>query len=481
MRKTWVVVMTAVLVATFTLPAKAEISFFGQSRVIPTYYSDFDFNNKGGDFPALNEGGFVSGESIRGELRLGFNASGEKWKVNMILEGDMTFDKNNGDRSFYTNATDQVNTNPGNAALLNPNAGGEFGIERVELSYTFAPWLELATGWPITAADIGSGGLLYGDDHPMIQLRGRPTENVKYELTYLSIQNLDKINVVDSSLTNDWRAYYLKVSPTFGVGAGKLTVSPIVLFSDNRQRNASVWYYGAELLGQFGMFKPYAEFIYADGEFRGTSLDISSYAYFAGLEAAVSKVFNPYVAYRFTQGDNNRNDTDVKGFVGITDIGRFTSLLGMDGNILGEHLVAPAGAVSYQSPLYSYSPDRAVGGNLYGGIGNGSSGNNPGQRLIALGSKGDISSALAYKTQVFMIWYDQVGNLTVGAGKSVTSVDKYAGTTFDLQLKYAFSKNFSATYIYSGFFPGDGIKDQLPATADDTWASVNTLQLAWAY
>ena len=44
----------------------------------------------------------------------------------------------------------------------------------------------------------------------------------------------------------------------------------------------------------------------------------------------------------------------------VITIGRFTPLLGMDGNILGEHLAS--GASIYNSPLYSFSPDRAVGG-----------------------------------------------------------------------------------------------------------------------
>jgi hypothetical protein len=63
----------------------------------------------------------------------------------------------------------------------------------------------------------------------------------------------------------------------------------------------------------------------------------------------------------------------------------------------------------------------------------------------------------------------------------VTEVDDYAGTTFDLQLKYDFSKNFSTTFIYSAFVPGDGIKQQLATTADDTFAQLGTLQLAWTY
>ena len=514
MKKRWIVLLALILVAAFALPAAAEIKFFGTARVMPTYYSNFDFNDNGGDFTALNEGGFVSGESIRGELRLGWEASGEKWKINMIAETDVTYDKNNGDRSFYLNATDIFNTN-GN--LAPPNAGGEFGIERVELVYTFFPWLELATGWPITAADMGSGGLLYGDDHPMIQLRGRPTENLKYELTYLSIQNLDKIQTVDSPLTNDWRVYYLKVSPTIDTGAGKLTVSPIVMLSDNRvteavgvvagqggltftpngRPSASVRYYGVELLGQIGPIKPSAEFIYADGKLRPTATsvekDIKSYAAFAAVELPVSKAFNPYVAVRYTKGDDNSSDNDVEGFVGVTDIARFTPVMGMDGNILGEHLAVlpgsgPRGTASYGAPLYGYAPERfnrraGVPGEFYGGIGNLGSGNNPGQRVIAAGAKGEVSPALSYKAQVFLIWYDKTGNLNFKPG-TTERVDKYAGTTADLLLKYAFSKNFSATYIGSVFVPGDGIKDQVKAldpNADDTFAMLHTMQLAWSY
>jgi hypothetical protein len=146
----------------------------------------------------------------------------------------------------------------------------------------------------------------------------------------------------------------------------------------------------------------------------------------------------------------------------------------MDGNILGEHMTAGA---YYNAPLYSYAPERAVGGNTYGGIGNLASGNNPGSMILAVGAKGAISEQFSYKAQVFGIWFDETNNL----GAVGTSVDDYAGTTFDLQLKYDFSKNFSATYIGSVFLPGDGIKDQQPAGADDTFASVNTLQLVWTY
>jgi hypothetical protein len=477
MRKGFVVLLAAVLVVAFALPAMADVSFFGTARVVPTYFRNFDFDSQRADVATLVEGGFVSGEHIRGELRLGWKAGGDKWKVMMIAESDLVYNKNNADRSFYTSS--QVPAT-GSATAV-PNAGAEFGIERAEFSYAFAPAFELFTGWPISAVDIGTGGLLYGDDHPIIGVRGKVTDNFKYQLVYVAIQNSPVIGASTSSLTGDWRAYFLKPDISFGAGSVKATLSPILLFSDNRDKAAKIFYYGLEGIGQFGIIKPSFEVIVADGEFRTTPVkNIKSYAAFAGVEAAVSKTVNPYVAFRYTKGDDNISDTDVEGFVGITDIGRFTPLMGMDGNILGEHL---SSGVFYNSPLYSYAPDRANGGsaaNNYGGIGNASSGNNPGSKIIAFGVKGAVNE-FSYKAQSFLIWFDKTNNLAVGAGKTVPKPDKYAGTTFDLSLKYDFSKNFSANYIFSAFLPGDGIKDQQATTADDTYASLHTLNLVWTY
>lgn len=474
MRKGLVVLLAAVLVAAFALPVMADVSFFGTGRVIPTYFSNFDFDSERPDVATLVEGGFVSGEHVRSELRLGWKAGGDKWKIMMIAESDLIYNKNNADRSFYTSS--QVPAT-GSATAV-PNAGAEFGIERVELSYAFAPAFELFTGWPISAVDIGTGGLLYGDDHPVIGVRGKVTDSFKYQLVYVAIQNSPVIGASTSSLTGDWRAYFLKPEFSIGTGSAKMTLSPILLFSDNRARNAKIAYYGLEGIGQFGIVKPSFEVIAADGEFRGPpTVDIKSYAAFAGVELALSKAVNPYVAFRYTKGDDNSGDTEAEGFVGVTDIGRFSPLMGMDGNILGEHL---SSGVFYNSPLYSFAPDRAVGGNLYGGIGNASSGNNPGSKIIAFGVKGAVND-FSYKAQSFLIWFDKTNNLLVGAGKTASQPDKYAGTTFDLSLKYDFSKNFYANYIFSMFLPGDGIKDQQATTADDTYASLHTLNLVWTY
>jgi len=475
MRKSMVVLFAAVLVAVFAVPAMADISFFGTARVLPTYYSNFDFDDNKPDDVTLNEGGMISGEHIRSELRLGWKAGGDNWKIMMIAESDLIYEKDTVDRSFYFFSEKGDSIVAGREA---PNAGSEFGIERVELNYTFAPALVLSTGWNIRAADIKTGGLLFGDDHPFIELGGKLTENLKYALTYITVQNR-QITEGISPVKDDWRAYMLKLNALVGSGNAKFDLSPFVLYSDNRFRNASVYYYGIEGTGQVGIFKPSFEFVYADGEFRSPStLDIKAYAAFAGVEAAVSKAFNPYVAFRFATGDDNQNDNDVEGFVGITDIGRFTPLMGMDGNILGETLLNPYGNV-----LYSYAPERksTTVSAIYGGIGNGGNGHNPGHMIIAFGSKGAISEPLSYKAQVFLIWYDQTKNIPVGLGKTVTEVDDYAGTTFDLQLSYKFSPNFSTYFIYSTFVPGDGIKDQLATTADDTPAMLASLGLVWTY
>jgi hypothetical protein len=335
--------------------------------------------------------------------------------------------------------------------------------------------LVLSTGWNIRAADIKTGGLLFGDDHPFIELGGKLAENLNYALTYITVNNR-QLTGGASPVFDDWRAYLLKVNADVGSGGAKFTLSPMVLFSDNRLRKASVYYYGFEGTGQIGIFKPSFEFVYADGEFRAPSTtDIKAYAAFGGVEVAVSKALNPYVAVRYATGDDDATDNEAEGFVGITDIARFTPLMGMDGNILGESLGNP-----YGNALYSYAPERKFATNQYGGISNLGSGDNPGHLIVAFGSKGEISPALSYKAQVFAIWYNETNNIA-NVRNPGTEVDDYAGTTVDAQLSYKFSPNFSTYIIGSTFLPGDGIKDQIPAAADDTFAYLASLGLVWTY
>jgi hypothetical protein len=58
--------------------------------------------------------------------------------------------------------------------------------------------LELFAGWPVSAIDIGTGGLLYGDDHPSSASGKSPT--IKYQLV-LSIQNTPVIGAKSLRVT----------------------------------------------------------------------------------------------------------------------------------------------------------------------------------------------------------------------------------------------------------------------------------------
>ena len=489
--KRLLMLVTVLVAVALAAPSWAAIEFFGTAKVKPTYYSNFDFDDSEDDKFIANEAGLAKGGHMRAELRLGWKAQGEKWSVKMITEADVIMQKDTADRSFYSSSEKGYN----------PNTGGEFGIERVELLYKFAPSVELQTGWDIRALDIKSGGLLYGDDHPFIGFRGQLAKTTKYELLYIPIQNMDGINYdpMSSDSENDWNVYTLKINQQ----VGDFNLSPFVAYSDNDSREAQVAYYGLEVTGKAGVFKPSLEIVAAEGEFDD-GRDISSLAAFVGVEMDVCKAFTPYVAFRYTQGDDDASDDDVEGWVGITDIGRFTPMMGMDGGILSEDL-----GQSYGATLYSLSPERAyadgvynqsqfqkvgedgnmvdnktaysaaLAANNYGGISNNGSGDNPGRMVVAIGAKGDLSSLvdkLSYKTQVFMIWYDETDNL-LNKKDPGSDVDDYAGTTFDLQLKYALDPNFSIDYIFGVFVPGNGIEDQY---GDDT-AMTNCLTLSWKY
>jgi hypothetical protein len=130
----------------------AEVSFFGTARVLPTYYSNFDFNDNLPDAQTSNEAGLTMGEHVRAELRLGWKAGGDKWKIFFIAESDLIMEKDTADRSF-TPLRVRGNIPPGTAALEHPTPAAS-SIERVELTYSFTPAFVLATGWNIRAADI---------------------------------------------------------------------------------------------------------------------------------------------------------------------------------------------------------------------------------------------------------------------------------------------------------------------------------------
>ncbi|MBN2233373.1 MAG: hypothetical protein JW781_11240 [Deltaproteobacteria bacterium] len=456
-----------------------DLTLFGSNRVIPAYYRNFDFDDDANDGAILTEGGFGAGYFVRNELRLGFKGTGENWGFQVILEDDIHMTKDNGDRNTYSGYGASPGTKSGS------DFGSEFSVERSKFWYNFGG-VTFTVGWDVKFADIKTGGLVYGDDHPFMSLTGGD-KTLNWDLTMLLVNDTDDIDdAVSGRAPNDfdWYVYMAKVNYTFASGdTNKFTVSPFVALSDLGAAytgfDAQTWYLGLEGYGSFGIFQPSFEIAYANGEIKdgfvadGSDVDVDSWAAFAGLTLALSPQFNPYITCTYQQGDDDPTDDDAEGFVGITNIARYTPY-GMDNSIIYEHF---GGAEGFGAPLYALSTERSTKGNVYGGIGNAGSGNNPGLLFFAAGAKGKIQKA-SYNVRACYLQYDEEDALAVG-------IDDEIGWTVDGQVKYPLSANFYTVFTASYFVAGDGIEDYNEARLGDAYDSedawLTALELGWTW
>ncbi len=473
-----------------------DITLFGSNRVIPSYYRNFDFDDDAKDAVILTEGGFGAGFFVRNEFRMGWKGVGQdgKWGFKVILENDIHMTKDNCDRNTYVGN----GAAPGNG--YSSDFGSEFSVERSNFWYKFGD-VKYSVGWDIKYLDIKTGGLVYADDHPFMALTGGD-KTLNWDLTMMFVNDTDDLNdAISGNAPNDydWYVYYGKLNYTFCVGDdGKFTVSPFIAFSDMGSAaskdgvDSDALYLGFEGHGSFGIFKPSFEIAYVNGEMNDLytnpsdptdidDVDIESWAAFAGLTLALSPEFNPYVTCTWQQGDDDYGDDDAEGWVGITNIARYTPY-GMDGSILYEHF---GGA--YGGPLYALSNERSTTGQRYGGIGGKGSGNNPGLLFLAAGTKGKIQN-VSYHVRVCYLQYDEEkameGALAAEHGVINANVDDEIGWTIDGQLKYAFSKNFYTSLTASYFIVGDGIEDYYESYIpdyDDEDAILTALELGWKW
>ena len=340
-----------------TVSAKkgVDLTLFGTNRFIPTYCSNMsDFDSDKHDGVTLDEGGFYAGFFVRNELRLGFSGKGENFGFRVILETDLHYTKNNVDRNTYTgyghNSSD---------------FGSEFGVERSKFWYDFGP-VKLTTGWDVTWADLKTGGLVYGDDHPFIMLSGKAGDSMDWQLNMLLIEDTDDIFGTNSYRDGDWYTYIAKMNFKFG----GMTVSPFAVLSDMRKDaqgigNVHAYYFGLEAFGKTGIFMPSFEIVgvtgtindaYMNGTVQQDDYDISSFAAFAALKLDLMPEFQPYIGGFYVQGDDDNTDNDAEGFVGITNITRYTPTFGMEGAYIYEHIGG-----QLQSPLYALTPERKGG------------------------------------------------------------------------------------------------------------------------
>jgi len=457
-----------------------DLTLFGSNRFIPTYCSNMnDFDSDKSDLTTLDEGGWGAGFFVRNELRLGFAGKGENMGFRVILENDIHYSKANGDRNTYADYGNHTS-----------DFGGEFSVERSKFWYDFCG-VRFTTGWDVTWADLKTGGLLYGDDHPFIMLSGKAGDMFDWQLNMLLINDADDVEYpagggLDLSgkyRDSDWYAYIAKAN--FKVAG--LTVSPFACFSDMRKGvrhglgNSQAYYGGLEVYGKLGIIQPSFEIVgvtgtindsYKPGTTQEDDYDISSFAAFASVKFDLMPEFQPYIGGYYVQGDDDPTDDDAEGFVGITNITRYTPTFGMEGAYIYEHIYGLG------SPLYALVPERLGSANArYGGIGAGGSGDNPGLIYVGMGATGKIN-AISYKIQTAYMWFEEEDGLTAKGDTKPGGVDDAIGWTIDAQAKYSLTSNVSLSYTISGLLPGDGVED-LKGEDDIAW--ITRAELVWKW
>lgn len=450
-----------------------DISIFGSLKTYPMYSTNVDFNKDDTAMDlTLDENGFMGDDDlgVRSEFRLGFKGSGQNWSFLTILESDLTYDKANTDRGERSNGAEAIER-------ANGMSGNSFGVEKLEFTYDFSQVnmpVILETGWQTKFLDLKSGGVLYGDDHPYIGLKGK-INNVSWELLDLFVyDDIGNVGVTDGDAL-DWNVYTAKIT----VPVAGLNFSPFYAYSDNDKVGATVSYIGAEIYGKVGILIPRAEFVYATGnkETLGTKtdLDISAYAAFASLEADLAPELKPYIGGYYMSGDDDANDEDIEAYNPITNISRYAPTFGMENAIIYKYLPALGS--------HLYANDFAMlggAGTGYGGISDSGSAYSPGMYSLGIGCKGSIDK-LSYKTQFQYFWFAETGALEdLGTYAGGNDIDDQVGWEYDLQLTYHFNKHFSLGNVISYFDPDDAVEDLWGSDYDDG-AFMDTVEMIWKF
>ncbi len=420
------------------------VTLGGQVRVIPTLESNWDFGiasltgrNIGNTH--TNEGGTNKNGYIRTEDRLYFNfARGDLWDVYMALEFDSSFTQQRVDR-----------------ALATQGPFGDFGLERLNASIKL-PWIfsRFNAGWDVYAIDM-EGGLIYGDDDPGFNLKG------KYGLFDWQIGFNKKIegDFIPSptpagfSLTgqdNDRNIYTLRVNfnPVKGWQLGLLyalddlkvrgsvaTTATTPSIASNR--------IGGILKGALGPLRLLGEGVYSVGRADKTGVvnaatrgnyDISAYGIVGDLALNIQELTSlpfpvvPHAGIYYTSGDSNPNDKKLNGYTAIVSLARFGQPFGGENTILMDGN-AVAGSILYGNlpELHgNQSPLLGVGGLTGTGRGD-----NPGWTMggggLTIGpiNVGQVVERITYRTNAYyMRWNESFIPATtppVGLGAATTT------------------------------------------------------------
>lgn len=152
-----------------TTASGVKLDIITQGKFQPTYFGNFDLDSSKEDAATGTSAGAVQvgDEHARAEVRLGVLASGKNWTGKILLENDFALDANSVDRAFR---------------------GERYGLEQAFFTYTFNPAFTLQGGWTFKNLDLASGGLLYGDDHPLFGATGE-TSFGSYDVYWMPIND----------------------------------------------------------------------------------------------------------------------------------------------------------------------------------------------------------------------------------------------------------------------------------------------------
>ena len=546
-----VTLLAIVLAATPLVFAKGEGSFVikaengntyrfgGQMRMIPTCENNWDFGmgeqsvflgSTTVDFRRhTTEAGDVADNYIRTEARLYFNAEDKegKWDFYSALEFDSVVDQNNVDRR-----------------------GRDYGLERLHGSVAI-PGLEQVrfhAGWDIyflDAVDAGAG-FLYGDDDPGFWLTGdfdsiefKAGYHKKLEDNFLSRDEKDYNTGFDPdnvSTKSDNDRDIFSAMLTYNIdddnevrfmglydrmntrtdtrdllGDPAATFPPTPNFgTSNKGADVDTYRLGLLYTGKLGIFEPEFEVAYQGGEandavdefgFELGDYDISAYALYADVAVNLTDVFDfkvmPHVGFMYTSGDDDPDDDDLEGYVGVANAQRFTPRFGGEDTIIGD------GNTLLGTILYGYLPELygnqggsvEFGGVATGGLANGTNGgrgDNPGMTMFGGGITIEPKEYISYRTN--FMWFevneDFAVNSTappaaVGGLDLSTKVDSGTlGQQWSNSLRISLSRNVhifgNATFFWPDEVIEDVTEDVYGKKADDV-AQRYAVALIWRF
>lgn len=398
-------------------------TFGGQTRIIPTTESNWDFGIARGTGRSIanthaNEGGVVKNGYTRTEDRLYFNfAQGDVWDVYMALEFDSAFTQQRVDRAAST-------TGP----------FGDFGLERLNASLKLpAINSRFNAGWDVYGIDTETG-LIYTDDDPGFNIKGGSGAfgwvagmHKKISGNFIPSPVPSGFDLVGSDNdrtiytarlnykpSSDWQVGLIYALDDLKVRGAVATAATTPKVANNRL--------SALVKGAAGNFRVLGQAVYSFGTAKGTgvanaassdgSYDIRAYAFAGDLAfdlhkfASFSVPVVPHFGFYYTSGDNNPNDRKLTGYNAIVSIPRFGEIFG------GENTILYDGSAVAGTVLYGNLPETHGNQNTtlaVGGLTGTGRGDNPGLAQIGGGlTIGPWTNAgwfeqVTYKTNSYLL------------------------------------------------------------------------------